>query len=100
MSPTGASPSTSSPVSRGADAANYGFDELMEHGLRYDRMEEFIEVCRALWDSVEPDAFTWDRESGLVVADPARFTPSITPESSSRCAARSTACRRRSAIRC
>jgi len=52
--------------SRPADAANYGFDELMEHGLRYDRMEEFIDVCRALWDSAAPDAFSWDRESGLV----------------------------------
>ena len=48
---------------RRADAANYGFDELMEHGARYERMEEFIDVCRALWDSVEPDAFVWDRES-------------------------------------
>jgi FMN-dependent oxidoreductase (nitrilotriacetate monooxygenase family) len=55
--------------SRNADAANYGFDELMEHGTRYDRMEEFIDVCRALWDSVEPDAFQWDRASG-VVCDP------------------------------
>jgi FMN-dependent oxidoreductase (nitrilotriacetate monooxygenase family) len=58
--------------SRGADAANYGFDELMEHGLRYDRMEEFIDVCRALWSSVEPDAFTWDRNTGVVVADPSK----------------------------
>ena len=57
--------------SRNADAANYGFDELMEHGTRYDRMEEFIDVCRALWDSVEPDGFIWDRESG-VVADPSK----------------------------
>ena len=57
-SPTGASPSTSLPSSRGADAANYGFDELMEHGLRYERMEEFIDVCRALWDSAAPDAFS------------------------------------------
>ena len=56
--------------SRNADAANYGFDELMEHGTRYNRMEEFIDVCRGLWDSVEPDAFVWDRESGLVVGDP------------------------------
>jgi FMN-dependent oxidoreductase (nitrilotriacetate monooxygenase family) len=55
--------------SRNADAANYGFDELMEHGTRYNRMEEFIDVCRALWDSVAPDAFLWERESG-VVADP------------------------------
>ena len=57
--------------SRRADAANYGFDELMEHGQRYDRMEEFIDVCKALWASVEPDAFIWDHESG-VVADPAK----------------------------
>ena len=51
---------------RRADAANYGFDELMEHGARYDRMEEFIDICRALWDSVESDAFVWDRASGMV----------------------------------
>ncbi len=54
---------------RRSDAANYGFDELMEHDMRYERMEEFIKVCKALWDSVEPDAFKWDRESG-VVAEP------------------------------
>jgi FMN-dependent oxidoreductase (nitrilotriacetate monooxygenase family) len=54
---------------RRSDAANYGFDELMEHDMRYERMEEFIKVCKALWDSVEPEAFKWDRESG-VVADP------------------------------
>jgi alkanesulfonate monooxygenase SsuD/methylene tetrahydromethanopterin reductase-like flavin-dependent oxidoreductase (luciferase family) len=43
----------------------------MEHGARYDRMEEFIDVCKALWASVEPDAFVWDRAAGLV-ADPAK----------------------------
>ena len=57
--------------SRRADAANYGFDELMEHSQRYERMEEFIDVCKALWASVAPDAFMWDRESGQV-ADPAQ----------------------------
>jgi len=56
---------------RKADAQNYGFDELMEHGQRYDRMDEFMDVCRALWASVEPDAFRWDRATGLV-ADPAK----------------------------
>ncbi len=59
---------------RRADAANYGFDELMEHGARYDRMEEFVDVCRALWDSVAPDAFVWDHASGEV-ADPAKVKP-------------------------
>lgn len=57
--------------SRRADAANYGFDELMEHAQRYDRMEEFIDVCKALWNSVSPDAFLWDRETGHV-ADPSK----------------------------
>src|SRR6476659_5620845 len=56
---------------RKADAQNYGFDELMEHGQRYDRMHEFMDVCRALWASVEPDAFEWNRETGLV-ANPAK----------------------------
>jgi FMN-dependent oxidoreductase (nitrilotriacetate monooxygenase family) len=57
--------------SRGADAANYGYDELMEHDQRYERMEEFIDVCKALWESVGPDAFIWNRETG-VVCDPAK----------------------------
>ena len=56
---------------RKADAQNYGFHELMEHGQRYDRMDEFMDVCRALWASVEPDAFEWNCETGLV-ANPAK----------------------------
>jgi hypothetical protein len=56
---------------RRADAEHYGFDELMEHGARYDRMEEFVDVCKALWASVDADAFVWDRARGLV-ADPAK----------------------------
>lgn len=59
---------------RRADAANYGFDELMEHNSRYDRMEEFIDVCKALWESVAPDAFIWDHDTGIV-ADPAKVHP-------------------------
>ncbi len=59
---------------RRSDAANYGFDELMEHNSRYNRMEEFIDVCKALWSSVEPDAFVWDRETGAVVEDPSKVS--------------------------
>jgi FMN-dependent oxidoreductase (nitrilotriacetate monooxygenase family) len=59
---------------RRSDAANYGFDELMEHNSRYERMEEFIDVCKALWASVAPDAFVWDRATGMV-ADPAKVQP-------------------------
>jgi len=57
---------------RVADAQNYGFDALMPHDARYDRMEEFVDVCKALWASVDPDAFVWDRETGIVVDDPAK----------------------------
>ncbi len=56
---------------RRSDYANYGYDDLVEHDERYDRMEEFIDVCRALWDSVEPDAMLWDEETGQV-GDPAK----------------------------
>lgn len=56
---------------RPADAANFGFDELMEHGSRYDRMEEFVDICRKLWDGTQADAMLWDRETGRV-GDPAR----------------------------
>lgn len=56
---------------RGADAANYGYAALPDHDLRYERMEEFIGVCRALWDSVAPDAIVRDRATGRF-ADPAK----------------------------
>ena len=56
---------------RPADAANFGFYELMEHGSRYDRMEEFVDVCRKLWDSAEPDTMLWDHATGRV-GDPAK----------------------------
>lgn len=57
-----------------ADAQNYGFDQLLEHDQRYERMEEFISVCKALWHSVEPDAILRDRESRRF-ADPAKVHP-------------------------
>jgi FMN-dependent oxidoreductase (nitrilotriacetate monooxygenase family) len=56
---------------RRSDAANFGFNELMEHEARYERMEEFVDVCRKLWDSAEPDAMLWDAETGRVT-DPAK----------------------------
>jgi FMN-dependent oxidoreductase (nitrilotriacetate monooxygenase family) len=56
---------------RKSDAANYGFDELMEHNTRYERMEEFVDVCRKLWDATEADAMVWDPETGRV-GDPAK----------------------------
>ena len=57
---------------RRADYANYGYDELVDHESRYNRLEEFIDVCRKLWSSVDSDAFVWNRETGQV-ADPAKI---------------------------
>ena len=51
-------------------SANYG-EERRPTDERYDRAHEFIEVCRKLWDSWEPDAVVMDREAG-VFADPAK----------------------------
>jgi len=56
---------------RRSDYANYGYDHIVDHGQRYDRMEEFIDVCRALWNSVEPDAMVWDAATGQV-GDPTK----------------------------
>ena len=46
-------------------AANLGLDERMEHDERYDRAQEFMEVCYQLWeDSWDDDAVVRDRDSG------------------------------------
>ncbi|MBO9627646.1 MAG: NtaA/DmoA family FMN-dependent monooxygenase [Microbacterium sp.] len=55
--------------SRRADAANYGYDELMAHDQRYTRMNEFMDVCLGLWRSVTPEAIVMDPETGQF-ADP------------------------------
>lgn len=47
------------------EAANYGFDEMMDHDERYVRAQEFLKVAFALWDSVGPDAVIMDREKGI-----------------------------------
>ncbi len=43
---------------------NFGGAPL-EHGERYERAAEFVEVCQGLWDSWDDDAFPRDRESGI-----------------------------------
>ncbi len=53
------------------EARNFGLDAALPHDERYDRADEFMEVCYKLWDSWEPDAIVFDRESG-VFADPAK----------------------------
>ena len=47
------------------ETANYGFDVMMDHGDRYARAQEHLEVVGKLWDSFEPDAIAMDREQGV-----------------------------------
>src|SRR5262245_15783165 len=46
-------------------ALNFGMDEHMEHGERYERAREFYDVVTGLWDSWADDAFVRDVESGI-----------------------------------
>jgi len=53
-------------------ALNFGLDEHMEHGERYDRAREFYDVVTGLWDSWADDAFVRDVEHGIFL-DPAKM---------------------------
>ncbi|MFY7960773.1 MAG: LLM class flavin-dependent oxidoreductase [Elsteraceae bacterium] len=53
-------------------ALNFGMDEHMEHGERYDRAREFYDVVTGLWDSFADDAFLRDQASGQFF-DPSRM---------------------------
>jgi FMN-dependent oxidoreductase (nitrilotriacetate monooxygenase family) len=44
-----------------SEAANFGKSSHMEHDLRYDRADEFMEVVMGLWDSWEDDALIVDK---------------------------------------
>lgn len=46
-----------------SEAHNFGRAEHYEHGARYARAIEFVEVVRGLWDSWDDDAFVRDRPS-------------------------------------
>ncbi|KRB61986.1 monooxygenase [Rhizobium sp. Root708] len=53
-------------------ALNFGLEEHVEHGERYQRAREFYDVVTGLWDSFAEDAFARDVESGQFF-DPARM---------------------------
>lgn len=57
-----------------AEALNFNQDALPDHGERYQRAEEFLDVVKGLWDSWEDDAFIEDKASGNFF-DPARLHP-------------------------
>jgi alkanesulfonate monooxygenase len=46
-------------------ALNFGLDEHVEHGERYQRAREFYDVVTGLWDSWADDAFIRDAENGI-----------------------------------
>jgi FMN-dependent oxidoreductase (nitrilotriacetate monooxygenase family) len=47
------------------EAQNMGRDEVLDHDLRYDRADEFMEIVLGHWDAWEDDAIVQDRASGL-----------------------------------
>lgn len=55
-------------------AQNFGLDTHIEHDLRYEMADEFVEVVTRLWSSWDEDAIVMDRDAGLFV-DPAKVRP-------------------------
>lgn len=53
-------------------ALNFGLENHMEHGERYERAREFYDVVTGLWDSFSDDAFTRNVETGMFF-DPAKM---------------------------
>jgi FMN-dependent oxidoreductase (nitrilotriacetate monooxygenase family) len=52
-----------------SEAENFGYEEHLEHDLRYERADEFLEVVTGHWASWEDDALIVDKLSGRF-ADP------------------------------
>src|SRR5476649_1394364 len=53
------------------EARNAGLDELPPRELRYDRADEVLEACFALWNGWDEGAFVLDKKAG-VFADPSK----------------------------
>ena len=49
------------------EARNFGLRDLPSKELRYDRADEVVEACCALWDCWQEDALVMDKESGLFI---------------------------------
>ncbi len=54
------------------EARNFGMEEMPGRSQRYDRADEVLEACGALWDSWEEGALLFDKASGAF-ADPAKI---------------------------
>jgi FMN-dependent oxidoreductase (nitrilotriacetate monooxygenase family) len=53
------------------EAMNFGRDGNIEHGYRYERAAEFLEIAKDLWDSWEDSAVLLDKATGFF-ADPSK----------------------------
>ena len=53
------------------EALNFGYQELLDHDQRYDRADEYLELCAQLWASWAPDAVVMDPHT-RTFADPDR----------------------------
>jgi FMN-dependent oxidoreductase (nitrilotriacetate monooxygenase family) len=47
------------------EARNMGRDQVIEHDLRYDRADEFMEIVLGHWDTWEDDAIVADKAAGV-----------------------------------
>lgn len=54
------------------EARNVGMDGVPPKSDRYDRADDVMEACFALWDCWDPDALVLDREAGIF-ADPTKI---------------------------
>ncbi|MGC4253001.1 MAG: NtaA/DmoA family FMN-dependent monooxygenase, partial [Sphingobium sp.] len=50
-----------------AEARNFGMDDLLPRDERYDRADEVLEACCALWNSWEDGAFQMDKRTGVCI---------------------------------
>lgn len=48
-----------------SEALNFSKEKLLNHDVRYQRAEEFIDVVNGLWKSWEPDALVRDKAAGV-----------------------------------
>ncbi|EFM11542.1 Nitrilotriacetate monooxygenase component A/pristinamycin IIA synthase subunit A [Paenibacillus curdlanolyticus YK9] len=46
-----------------AEARNFNLEKHVQHDLRYERAEEFVDVVTKLWDSWDDDALLYDKDS-------------------------------------
>jgi alkanesulfonate monooxygenase len=58
-------------TSNAGDAFNFSRDEHLARADRYERAQEFVEVCKGLWNSWADDAIIHDRAAGRIL-DPSK----------------------------